>query len=145
MTKKNFFLYYRYIYIFLDSCKNAFSLPNDSSTWDYVFNCAAETRLGQTDAIYEEGITKLSVNCAKESANQNVIRYIEFSSGCMFSSDIPISENCPIEPWTFVAKHKANVEKKLSTITNLKYTILRLPLVYGISDRNGVIGNRHKK
>lgn len=60
----------------------------------------------------------------------------------MFSSELPTTEDCPCEPWTFIAKHKADVEKQLSTIADLKYTILRLPLVYGIGDRNGVIGKK---
>jgi hypothetical protein len=47
----------------------------------YVFNCAGETKSGQTDPVYKEGIYKLSMNCAQQAAKINVERYIEISSG----------------------------------------------------------------
>lgn len=120
------------------SCENAFmNPPNDE--WTYVFNCAGETKLGQSDPVYEEGIYKLSLNCAREAVKYNVQRYVELSSGNVNSSDkIAHKENDKTDPWTFVAKYKLKVEKDLETIPNLKYTILRLPIVYGVSDRKGL-------
>lgn len=89
--------------------------------------------------MYTEGIAKLSANCARESERQKVGRYIEFSSGCMYSSDKqPVKEDCNYEPWTFVAEHKADVERFLNSLKDLKYTIIRLPIVYGKSDRRGL-------
>lgn len=124
------------------SCKNAFasSTTDDQSNWDYVFNCAAETRLGQTDAVYGDGILKLSTNCMNESISHGTRRYIEFSSGNMLSSDQwPIKEDCVIKPWTQIAQQKAKVEQELTKRHNeLNYTILRLPLVYGKGDRKGL-------
>lgn len=126
----------------LASCKNAFaSSSNDSlSKWDFVFNCAAETRLGQSDAVYTDGIHKLSVNCMNEAAGHRVRRYIEFSSGNMLSSDQwPIKEDCNAKPWTQIAQQKAKVERELEHRRDeLNYTILRLPLVYGKGDRKGL-------
>lgn len=115
-------------------------MASDARTgWDYVFNCAAETRAGRTDAVYTEGIVKLSLNCARESETHRVRRYIELSSGCMNSNEkTPASEDCAGEPWTYMARNKASVEKKLSAMAELKYTILRLPLVYGKCDRRGL-------
>lgn len=122
-----------------ESCKNAFSLP-DGSTWDLVVNCAGETRAGQTDPVYNEGILKLSVNCAKQAALQNVGRYIELSSGNMNSSEkTPHKEDGSLEPWGFVAKWKKEVEAQLAEIPNLRYTILRLPLVYGLGDKSNLM------
>lgn len=84
----------------------------DGSTWDYVVNCAGETKHGQTDPVYNEGILKLSLNCAKESASQGVKHYVELSSGNMLSSEkTPHKEDGPVEPWTFVAKWKRQVTK----------------------------------
>ncbi|KAF7274668.1 uncharacterized protein LOC143195575 [Rhynchophorus ferrugineus] len=118
-----------------ESCKNAFSL-SDGSNWDLVINCAAETRLGQTDPVYKEGILKLSLNCAKQAALQNVGRYIELSSGNMYSCEkLAHKESDEIEPWGFMGIWKAEVEKEIAEIPNLKYTILRLPIVYGIGDK----------
>ncbi|XP_050294061.1 uncharacterized protein LOC126734461 [Anthonomus grandis grandis] len=119
-----------------ESCKNAFSL-SDGSTWDLVVNCAGETKPGQTDPVYQEGILKLSINCAKQAALMNVGRYIELSSGNMNSYDkVPHKESDPLEPWGFIAKWKKEVEAQLSEIPNLKYTVLRLPLVYGLGDKH---------
>jgi hypothetical protein len=55
--------------------------------WDYVINCACETKSGQTDPVYREGILKLSLNCAIEAAKLNVKRFVEISSGHMCSSN----------------------------------------------------------
>ncbi|KAJ8965988.1 hypothetical protein NQ317_015352 [Molorchus minor] len=121
-----------------ESCKNAFE-SSDGTGWDIVINCAGETKLGQTDPVYNEGILKLSLNCAKEATTQNVKHYTELSSGNMYSSDkVAHKEEGPIEPWTFVAKWKRQVEKGLEDMTDLRYTILRLPIVYGLGDRSGL-------
>ncbi|RZB40900.1 uncharacterized protein BDFB_003056 [Asbolus verrucosus] len=120
-----------------ESCKTAFSAPE--APWDYVINCAGETKLGQTDPVYEEGILKLSLNCAKEAAQQNVKHYVELSSGKMNSSDkVPHKEDGPVEPWTFIGKWKHQVEKQLADIPDLRFTILRLATVYGLGDRMGL-------
>ena len=104
--------------------------------WDFVFNCAGECRPGQSEAVYTDGILQLSLNCAKESANHNVKRYIELSSGNMLSSEkLPVKEDCAMAPWTNVARQKSKVEAELNDIPNLNYTIIRLPIVYGKSDQ----------
>jgi hypothetical protein len=61
--------------------------PSDDVTWDLVVNCAAETKLAQSDAVYKEGTLTLSLNCVKECARLGVKKYIEISSGCMYSND----------------------------------------------------------
>lgn len=92
----------------LESCKNAFA--TEGSNWDFVINCAAETKMGQTDPVYQEGVYKLSMNCAKEAAALNVKHYIELSAGQVYSSvKVPHKEDGPLDPWTFVAKWKTDV------------------------------------
>lgn len=54
------------------------------------------------------------------------------------SESTPHKESDSTDPWTFVAKYKLKVENELKNIANLKYTILRLPIVYGIGDRKGL-------
>lgn len=71
----------------LVSCRNALELTPEIVTWDLVVNCAGETKPNKTDEIYKEGILTLSMNCAKECMRLKVNRYIEISSGCMFSSE----------------------------------------------------------
>ncbi|KAL3276446.1 hypothetical protein HHI36_011827 [Cryptolaemus montrouzieri] len=120
-----------------ESCKNAFAT---NSSWDFVINCAGETKGSQTDPVYNEGILKLSLNCAKEIAAHNVKHYVELSCGNMYSSEkVPHKENGPMEPWSHVAKFKAKVEKELSNIPDLKFTVLRLPIVYGSSDKGCIM------
>lgn len=120
-----------------NSCKNAFAPhPTTGRSWDLVFNCAAETRPNQTDAVYKEGIIKLSLNCANEALSIKAKRYIEFSSGSVNSSEkSPLKEDCKNDPWTAVAKQKLKVEKELLSMENFSYTIIRLPVVYGLGDK----------
>lgn len=118
------------------SCKHAFSPSKNGQNWDIVVNCAAETRPNQTDAVYKEGIYKLTLNCATEAANHKVKRFVELSSGSVNSSEkTPLKEDCKTDPWTSVAKMKIKVEKELRTMENLNYTVFRLPIVYGIGDK----------
>lgn len=67
-------------------------------------------------------------------------RYVEFSSGNMLSSEkCAIQEDCTLKPWTKLAQQKVKIEKELSNRSNeLNYTIIRLPLVYGIGDHKGL-------
>ncbi|KAK7866504.1 hypothetical protein R5R35_014366 [Gryllus longicercus] len=119
------------------SCQNAFA--SDEGPYDYIFNCACETKPGQTDPVYKEGILKLSLNCAREAAKQNVKRFVEVSTGHMCSSDkMPYKEDSKVEPWTLVAKWKNQVEEELSKVPELKFTIVRPGIVYGLGDRHGL-------
>lgn len=76
--------YIFYLRNHLASCANAFA---GEQSIDIVFNCAGETKYGQTDPVYKEGIHKLSMNCAQEAAKLGVERYVEISSGNLNSSD----------------------------------------------------------
>ncbi|XP_049532278.1 uncharacterized protein LOC125949355 [Anopheles darlingi] len=132
------------------SCQNAFRMtePVTMTTttttavgtgWDFVINCAAETKPGQTDPVYEEGILKLSVNCATEAIKTGAKRYVELSTASMYSDEkVPQKEDCPVEPWTMVGKYKAKVERELIAMEELPYTILRIPICYGVGDRKGL-------
>ncbi|XP_053669629.1 uncharacterized protein LOC128720009 [Anopheles nili] len=123
------------------SCQNAFRMDGcgEDGCWDYVINCAAETKPGQTDPVYQEGILKLSLNCATEAVKHRAKRYIELSTGSMHSDETePQKEDCPVEPWTMVGKYKAKVEQALTTVKDLPYTILRIPICYGVGDRKGL-------
>lgn len=107
--------------------------------FDFVINCAGETRYGLTDAIYNDGIFNLTVPCAKLAAKYNAKRFIEISSGCMASnSKVPHKETDSTDPWTPIANFKLKAEKTLTTIPNLKFTILRPAVVYGVGDKTGI-------
>ena len=79
------------------------------------------------------------MNCAQQAAKIGVERYIEISTGNFLCSEkCPLKESDFSEPWTYVAKHKLQVEKDLKNIPGLKYTILRAAIVYGPGDKNGL-------
>ncbi|XP_049692990.2 uncharacterized protein LOC110371682 [Helicoverpa armigera] len=120
------------------SCASALD-PGDKAPWDLVVNCAGETRVGQTEAVYSEGLYTLSTNVAKQCAKLKVGRLVEISSGQMHSSDKPQKEECAVEPWTTEAKMKSKVEKELKNMgTELNYTIIRPAIVYGVGDRRSL-------
>ncbi|CAG4933552.1 unnamed protein product [Parnassius apollo] len=119
------------------SCATA--LSRDGEPWDLVANCAGETRVGQTEAVYSEGIFTLSCNVAQQCAKMKVGRLVEISSGQMYSSDKPQKEDCPIEPWTVEGRMKSKVEQELKNLEpELSYTIIRPAIVYGIGDRRSL-------
>lgn len=110
---------------------------SDDVKFDFVINCAAETKLGQSDAVYEDGILKLTRNCACESAKHGIRRYIEVSTAQMLSSDKkPFVESCSrLDPCSRLAAKKLEAEKELNTMTDLNYVIVRPAFVYGPGDK----------
>ncbi|XP_068622866.1 uncharacterized protein [Battus philenor] len=117
----------------------AAALSTEGEPWELVVNCAGETRVGQTEAVYSEGIFTLSCNVARQCAKMKVGRLVEISSGHMYSSDKPQKEDCPIEPWTVEGRMKSKVEQELKSLEpELSYTIIRPAIVYGIGDRRSL-------
>ncbi|KAK2168956.1 hypothetical protein LSH36_13g22038 [Paralvinella palmiformis] len=120
------------------SVTNAFSTP-DGTTFDFVINCASETKMGQSEAVYHDGVYKLSCNCAEEAGRHKVRRYIEMSTTQFGSSDKkPQTEVDKAEPWSLHAKYKLAVEDQLPHIPDLNFIIVRPVIVYGPSDRTGL-------
>ncbi|XP_071098921.1 dTDP-glucose 4,6-dehydratase-like isoform X1 [Haliotis cracherodii] len=124
------------------SVDNAFA--DDGEEFDFVINVAAETKYGQTEPVYKEGVVRLSHNCAVTAARHKVKVYMEFSTGQMYSSDKPEDdikankEDCKCDPWTHMARHKLEVERDLENIPDLNYIIVRPAIVYGPGDKNGL-------
>ncbi|KAG6448245.1 hypothetical protein O3G_MSEX005351 [Manduca sexta] len=119
------------------SCASALD-PGDGEPWGLVVNCAGETRVGQTEAVYAEGIFTLSVNVAKNCAKMKVPRLVEISSGQMYSTDKPHKEDGPVDPWTVEGRMKNKVEQELKNMDGLNYTIIRPAIVYGVGDRRSL-------
>ncbi|XP_048749797.2 uncharacterized protein LOC125661708 isoform X2 [Ostrea edulis] len=119
------------------SVVSAYSDPEGE--YDFVINLAAETKYGQTDAVYQEGTVNLSMNCAREAAKRNIRMFVEFSTGQVYAADKkPAHEDSKIEPWTVLAKHKLEVEKRLRNLGGLNYLIVRPAIVYGSGDKTGL-------
>lgn len=107
--------------------------------FDICINCAAETRYGQSEQVYKDGILKLSLNCAKQALKSNVKRYIEISTAQVYSCDKGESdEKSKTSPWTCIAKYKLMVEEELAKLEGLNYVIVRPAIIYGIADRRGL-------
>nr|KAI8752522.1 dTDP-D-glucose 4; 6-dehydratase-like isoform X2 [Biomphalaria glabrata] len=118
------------------SAEKAFS---DSGEFDFVINLAAETKYGQSEPVYKEGIFRLSMNCAELAAKHKVKKYIEVSTAQVYSHEKkPSREDSKSEPWTNLARHKLEVEHALENFTDLNYVIVRPTIVYGLGDRNGL-------
>uniref|UniRef100_A0A2C9L0A8 NAD-dependent epimerase/dehydratase domain-containing protein n=1 Tax=Biomphalaria glabrata TaxID=6526 RepID=A0A2C9L0A8_BIOGL len=66
------------------SAEKAFS---DSGDFDFVINLAAETKYGQSEPVYKEGIFRLSMNCAELAAKHKVKKYIEVSTAQVYSHE----------------------------------------------------------
>ncbi|KOB68761.1 UDP-galactose 4-epimerase, partial [Operophtera brumata] len=97
-----------------------------------------KTRVGQSEAVYAEGILTLSTNVAKQCAQQGA-RLVEISSGQMYSTDKPHKEDGPVDPWTIEGRMKSKVEKELKSLEpELNYTIIRPAIVYGVGDRRSL-------
>ncbi|KAJ3130243.1 hypothetical protein HK098_004290 [Nowakowskiella sp. JEL0407] len=111
----------------------------ESGEFDYVFNCAAETKYGQSEEVYEEKVYLLSVTVAKEAAKRNVKCFVEMSTAQVYESDKkPSTEASKLKPWTLLAKYKLRAEEELRTIPGLNYVVVRPSIIYGPGDQLGI-------
>lgn len=118
------------------SCDQAF----EGKRFQIAVNCASETKLGHEDEVYEEGVYQLSLNCATSAAKHGVDKFIEVSTGQMWSDKIIHSEDDEVSPWTTIARYKYKVEQELKSIANLNYSIIRPSIVYGKGDKSALGG-----
>lgn len=135
--------------------------------FDVVINCAAMTKYGQSDAVYDENVYTLSMTCAQEAAKRKVKKFIELSTSQVYAGDKkPSAEGAKVKPWTSLARAKLRVEGELAKIEgcvwreggrngggdggvvllthsipsprSLNYCIVRPAIVYGVSDMLGL-------
>jgi len=111
----------------------------EGGKFNLVFNLAAETKYGQTDAVYAEKVLDLSVKVATEAAKQKVDRFIEVSTAQVYEAGKkPSKEGDKIDPWTNLAKFKHQAEEALRGIAGLNLIIVRPAIVYGPGDISGL-------
>jgi len=104
-----------------------------------VFNLAGETKLGQEDKVYEDGITKLSTVVAKEAMKHKIEKFIEVSTAEVYEASAkPSSETSTIKPWTGIGRAKAKAEESLKGVNGLPLIIVRPGIVYGVGDTKGL-------
>jgi len=108
--------------------------------FNIVFNLAAETKYGQTEAVYNEKVYDLSVKCAQEAAKTKVDRFIEVSTAQVYKPNKdPSKESDKIDPWTNIATFKLKAEEELRKIPGLNIIIVRPANVYGTGDVQGLM------
>jgi len=108
--------------------------------FDYVFNCAGEARLGQTEKVYEERVRDLSIMAGRKAAEMKVKQFIEVSTAQVYSSDKKAAtEDSKTQPWTIIAAMKLAAEQELRRIPGLNVVIVRPAIVYGVSDVLGIM------
>lgn len=89
----------------------------DGKEFDYVFNCAGESRFSQDDEIYSLRIVKLAENLGKEAARRNVKCFVEIGEGNVYKSDSsPRTETDKLKPWTKIASFKLKAEEMLKEV-----------------------------
>ncbi|CAG8496187.1 5448_t:CDS:2 [Ambispora gerdemannii] len=111
----------------------------DGSSFDFVFNVAAETKYSMNERFYEERIFLLSTRNAKEAAKRKVKCFVEVSTAEMYQSDKkPSKEDAKIKPWTTIAAYKYRAEEELKKIPGLNLVIMRPSMVYGEGATGGL-------
>jgi nucleoside-diphosphate-sugar epimerase len=116
-----------------DSVAKVFTIAG--SKFNIVFNLAAETKYGQTDAVYAEKVHDLSVKVATEAAKQKVDKFIEVSTAQVYEAGKKkAKEGDKTDPWTGIAKYALKAEEDLRKIKDLNLIIVRPVYVYGPGD-----------
>jgi nucleoside-diphosphate-sugar epimerase len=102
--------------------------------WDFCINFAAETKYGQTEAVYEEKVLDLARKCGEEAKKHGVRKFVHFSTAQVYAeSKKPVDENGNVEPWTMLAKYSLLAEEALRKL-GLPLVIFRPVVVYGPAD-----------
>lgn len=117
----------------VDSIAKVYTL--EGSKFNIVFNLAAETKYGQTDAVYAEKVLDLSVKVATEAAKRDTEKFIEVSTAQVYEAGKKkAKEGDKCDPWTGIAKYKLQAEEALRKIPKLNLIIVRPVYVYGPGD-----------
>ncbi|KAJ1939104.1 hypothetical protein FBU59_004232 [Linderina macrospora] len=114
---------------------------DDGTTWDYVFNFAAEYKFGQSKQVYEQFVHQVSVKIATHAAKAKVGSFVHLSSAHIFkaSGNTKHKEDSALEPPNILAESYIQAENDLKKIPGLPLAILRPALCYGPGDRQNVV------
>jgi len=121
------------------SIKKCFAL-DDGRSFDYVFNCAAETKYGQDEPIYKEKLHDVCMKIAQEVVlHPGTKKFVHLSTAQVYAAGKkPSAEDGKLEPWTTIARVHLETEKDLKTVAGLPLVILRPATVYGPGDVTGL-------
>ncbi|RNF08141.1 NAD-dependent epimerase/dehydratase family protein [Trypanosoma rangeli] len=108
-----------------------------------IVNLASETQHGHMHVVYERSILQLRTLCAQTAAREGGCEcYVEVSTAQVYAStnDSPSREtDTRLKPWTTMAKYHLEAERVVSSISQLPWMIVRLPIVYGPGDIRGLM------
>jgi len=127
------------------------AFADSEGSYNVVFNLASETKLSQQEAVYEQGITKLTQICGAEAAKHSIEKFINVSTSEVYEPSSSASrENATLKPWSGIGKAKLAGEEALKAFPNLNLIIVRPAIVYGPGDVRGIapricIGAVYKK
>jgi len=118
-----------------------FGTAGTPGRYDYVFNLAAETRLGQNEQLYDERCRNLSKKCAERAKLIGVKRFVEMSTAQVYKAQKAKAhtEDGTIAPWTTQAKAKLAAEQEVLKVTGLDVVVLRPAFIYGTGDVAGLM------
>ncbi|KAJ9301827.1 hypothetical protein DTO271G3_693 [Paecilomyces variotii] len=103
--------------------------------FDYIINCAGETKHGQPDDVYQLRSYTLSLTLGREAAKRGLRAFVECSTAQVYKSgSAPRKENDKTQPWHKLAKWKLKAGEELRRVPGLNYIVLRFPYVYGDYD-----------
>jgi len=107
--------------------------------FDFVFHLAAETKYGQTDAVYDEKILDVARKCSDEAIRQRVKKFIYVSTAQVYEGKKQVKkEDGRLGPWTNLAAYSLKAEEALKGLKELPLIIVRPCIVYGPGDINGL-------
>lgn len=120
------------------SIAKCFQLEDHS--FDYVFSCAAESKYGLDDPIYQEKTHDVVMKIAREAAKHPEIKkFVHLSTAQVYKADKKASkEGSSLDPWTMLAKSHRKTEEDLRGVAGLPLVILRPATVYGPGDILGI-------
>lgn len=121
------------------SIAKVFSIDGARS-FDYVFNCAGESKYGQEEPIYQEKVHDVFVKCAQEAVKHPEIKkFVHISTAQVYAAGKkPSKESGSLDPWTMLAKAHLKAEQSLIAMKQLPLVILRPVTVYGPGDLQGL-------
>lgn len=121
--------------IFLEAFPRIFDRANGKQ-FDYVINCAGDTRHSQPEEVYQFRNHDMSLALAKEMVKRSIPIYVESSTAMVYKSGSkPNKEDDKTAPWHNLAKWKLKVGEDLEKLPGLNYVGLRFPHVYGEYDQ----------
>ena len=106
--------------------------------WDYAINLAAETKCGQSEAVYEDKIQNLAIKVGEAAKAHGVKKFIQLSTAQVYEGKKDASkEDGKTGPWTTIAQYHLKAEESLKGL-GLPLIIVRPATVYGPGDVSGI-------